>query len=66
MTDTLDTTSHKPSASDRDELPTAYGGTNHEEPTEPGQSIGQEPDTDAAEQRHEAGEAPADDTGSDL
>ena len=46
MADILDPVGHQPSATDRDELPTAYGGDNHEKPTEPGQSIGQEPDTD--------------------
>lgn len=46
MTETFDPNAHKPSATDRDELPTAYGGRNEEEPQEPGQSLGQVPDPD--------------------
>ncbi len=48
----------KPSSTDRDELPTAYGGTNPIEPKEPGQSLGQVPDPDDAAV-DEAGDRPA-------
>ena len=49
MTNDFDPSAHQPSATDRDELPTAYGGHSHVEPQEPGQSLGQQPDADDAD-----------------
>ncbi len=48
----------KPSSTNRDELPTAFGGTNPVEPDEPGQSLGQVPDP-ADASVDEAGDRPA-------
>ncbi len=48
MRDDFDPSDHKPSATDRAELPTAYGGHSHAEPQGPGQSLGQQPDLDDA------------------
>jgi|GEM_PF-4784056 len=62
MTNDFDPSAHQPSATDRDELPTAYGGHSHVEPQEPGQSLGQQPDADDADV-DEAGDRP-DDSGS--
>ena len=50
---------HKPSSTDEDLLPTAYGGTTGIEPREPGQSLGQVPDPDDADV-DEAGDRPQD------
>ncbi len=63
MNDDFDPRDHKPSSTDRDELPTAYGGQSHVEPQEPGQSLGQVPDPDDA-RVDEAGDRPTE-SGSD-
>ena len=55
----LDLGQHKPSSTDEDLLPTAYGGTTGIEPQEPGQSLGQVPDLDDADV-DEAGDRPED------